>query len=301
MNLRHAATVWGQLLLAAMSLVAEPVLAQRVFVFSSSDGVQYKQALAGIQKHGLPVESFQVTGDNDAALASVLARTGRDSVIVTLGGRASTLVANAATGTTTVNCMVLGDDNGKAPVNTQVVPLEVPIEVQMQWLKRLLPKVRLVGLLYDPAQNERRATETVAALTRVGFQTVLEPVPTPNALPAALNRLNNNVDVLFALPDTTVFAREYSRSLLLFSFRNFIPLAGPNEGWVRAGALYAVEWDYADLGRHCVALGLRQLAGNRTPPPSPAMTRAIVNLRSAEQLRINWDAEILRTVERVVE
>ena len=301
MSMRHAATVWGRLLLAAMSLVAGPVLAQRVFVFSSSDGVPYKQALVGIQKQGLPVESFQVTGDNNAALASILARTGRDSVIVTLGSRASTLVASATTGTTTVNCMVLGDDDGKTPVNTQVVPIEVPIDVQMQWLKRLLPKVRVVGLLHDPVQNDRRVAETVAALTRAGFQTVVAPVPTPNALPAALNRLNNNVDVLFALPDTTVFAREYSRALLLFSFRNFIPLAGPNEGWVRAGALYAVEWDYADLGRHCVALGLRQLAGNRTPPPSPAMTRAIVNLRSAEQLRINWDAEILRTVERVVE
>lgn len=287
------------MLLAA--LVTGPGFAQRVFVISSSDGMPYKQATAGILKQGLPVETLHVARDSDATLAAALARAGRDTVVVALGVSAANVVARAAPPAAVVNCMVLGQDDGRVAPNTQVVPLEVPIETHIVWLKRLLPQARTVGLLYDPLQNEKRVADTAAAFTRAGYQPVLEPVASPSALPAALNRLTNSSDVLHAIPDTTVFAKEHSRALLLFSFRNLIPLAGPNEGWVRAGALYAVDWDYPDLGRYCLALGQRQLGGNRTPVPPPAKTRVIVNLRSAEQLRITWDAEVLRMVAPVSE
>ncbi|MEP7328878.1 MAG: hypothetical protein ABI777_06685 [Betaproteobacteria bacterium] len=301
MSMGAAVNVCGRLLLAFVSVLAGPALAQRVLVLSSNDGTQYRQALAGIQKHGLPVEAYEVTGDNDPTLTSAITRAGRDSVIIALGGRASALVARTTTVATTVNCMAVSSDDGKLPANALVVPLEVPIETHIHWLKRLLPQAHSVGLLYDPAQNERRASDVAGALRRAGFQPNLEPVGSPSALPAALHRLNNKSDVLQALPDTTVFAREHSRALLLFSFRNFIPLIGPNEGWVRAGSLYAIDWDYPDLGRYCLALGLRQHGGNRTPSPPAAKSRVLVNLRSAELLRVHWDADTLRMVERVPE
>jgi len=287
--------------LAALCLVAGPVVAQRVFVVASNDGAPYQQALAGIQKQGLPVEALQVSRDSETTLVAALARAGRDAIVVALGVSAANVVARAAPPAAVVNCMILGQDDGRVAPHTQIVPLEVPIEAHIVWLKRLLPQARTVGLLFDPLQNDRRAAETAAALARAGYEPLLEPVASPSALPSALNRLTNRSDVLHAIPDTMVFAKEHSRALLLFSFRNLIPLAGPNEGWVRAGALYAVDWDYPDLGRYCMALGQRQLAGARAPMPAPAKTRAIVNLRSAEQLRIKWDADTLRMVAPVAE
>ncbi len=302
MNGRGAAIRCGHVLLAAAGLLAGPVLAQRVLVISSADGPPYRQALAGIQKQGLPVEALQATTEDEAAVTAALARIGRDGVIVTLGARAAAAVARSAPGSATVDCMLPGDDDAKPPpINTQVVPLEVPVDIHIHWLKRLLPKARSVGLLFDPRQSEKRANETAGALARAGYLPVLEPVTGPSALPGALGRLTNNSDVLFALADTTVFAPEHSRALMLFSFRNLIPLAGPNETWVRAGALYAVDWDYADLGRYCLALGQRQLAGNRAPLPPPAKTRVIVNMRSAEHLRVHWEADTLRLIDRAFE
>jgi len=298
---RSALPLWRPVVLAALCLGAVPASAQRVLLIASSDGVPYKQALAGIQKQGLQVEALQVARDSETTLAAALARAGRDTVVVALGVSAANVVARSAPPAAVVNCMFLGQEDGRVPLNTQVVPLEVPIDTHIVWMKRLLPQAHTVGLLYDPLQNDKRAADTAAAFARAGYQPILEPVASPSALPAALNRLTNSSDVLHAIPDTTVFAKEHSRALLLFSFRNLIPLAGPNEGWVRAGALYAVDWDYPDLGRYCLALGLRQLGGNRMPAPQPAKTRVIVNLRSAEQLRIKWDAETLRMVDRVPE
>jgi putative ABC transport system substrate-binding protein len=288
---------------ALVALQALPAMAQRVVVLSSGDTPPYQAALAGIQKLGLPTDALQVSADHEPALVGALARTGRDAVIVTLGAAAAALAARAAPTAPVVNCMVLGygSDDSKPSGSAVSVPLDIPVETRLELMKRLLPNARNVGILFDPAQNEKRATDGAAALSRAGYTPVLEPVSGPTALPNALNRLTNRVDVLHALPDTTVYAREHSRALLLFSFRHQIPLTGPTEAWVKAGALYALDWDYADLGRYCASLGLRQLAGGKTPMPAQPRTRVIVNARSAEQLHIRWDAETKRAFDKVYE
>ena len=302
MSMRRGAAYAAWMLLASLAVLADcATAAERLVVVSSSDAPPYQQALAGIQKLGYPVEALHATADNEAALALALSRVGRDGAIVTLGAAATALVARTTPQVPVVNCMVIGGDETRTPPGATVVPLDVPVETQVLWLHRLLPSVHNVGILFDPTQNEQRAVEGAAALRRAGYVPVLEPVTGPAALPHALARLTNSVDVLHAIPDSTVFAREHSRALLLFSFRNQIPLAGPSEAWVRAGALYAVDWDYPDLGRYCASLALRQLAGGRAPLPAPARTRVVVNQRSAEQLHIKWDADMLRAVDRVYE
>ena len=301
------AAAWA--LIALLACAALPSVgssaADRLVVVSSGDARTYQQALAGIRKLGYPVETLKAGADSDGAVAEAIRRAGRDGAIVTLGAKATALVARAAPTIPVVNCMVIGSD-AKGPAGTTVVPLEVPVETTIQWMRRLLPKAQNVGILFDPAQNARRAEDGAAALKRAGYASVLEPVTAPAALPDALMRLTNTVDVLHAIPDTTVFAPEHSRALLLFSFRNRIPLAGPSEGWVKAGALYAVDWDYADLGRYCGSLALRPLPSGRAPSPpppplEPARTRVVVNLRAAEQMHINWDPELLRSVDQVFE
>lgn len=285
------------LLAALVALPSGLAAAERLLVVMSGDSPSYQQALAGIQQSDVAIEVFQASADNEAAIGAALQRLGRDGGIVALGAAATALLARAAA-TPTVSCMASGGDDGKATAAPLLVPLDVPMETQLLWLKRLLPNARNVGILFDPAPNERRAAEAAAALTRAGYVPVLEPVTGSNALPNALTRLTNSVDVLHAIPDTTVFAREHSRALLLFSFRNRIPLAGPSEAWVRAGALYAIDWDYQDLGRYCAALALRQLGGNKAALPPPPRTRVVVNARTAEQMGIQWDAQTLGMVER---
>jgi putative ABC transport system substrate-binding protein len=289
-------------LATAIALLPTSVAAaDRLAVVSSSDAAPYQQAIAGIQKLGYPVDALQLATDSETAITASLASIGRSGAVVTLGAAAAALVARIAPATPVVNCMVADGDESKVSPGSAVVPLEVPVEARVTWMKRFLPSVHNVGILFDPAHNERRAAEDAAALKRAGYAPILAPVTGPTALPIALTRLTNSVDVLHAIPDTTVFAREHSRALLLFSFRNQIPLAGPSEAWVRAGALYAIDWDYPDLGRYCGALALRLLAGGNAPLPAPARTRAVVNQRSAHQLHILWDADVMRAVDRVYE
>lgn len=282
-------------------LQAATCAAERLVVVVSGDTTPFRQALTGIRSAGVTVDTVDAAAE--AAVSAAVAGIGRDGAMVTLGANATALVARVAPTAPVVNCMVAGGDDGKTAPGTIVVPLEVPIEAHVQWLRRLLPEARRVGILFDPARNERRAADDAARFRREGYATVLAPVIGPTGLRNALTRLIDRVDVLFAIPDPALFAREHSRALLLFSFRQQVPLAGPSESWVRGGALYAVDWDYQDLGRYCAALALRPRAGTRKamPMPAPARTRVVVNARSAEQFDLRWDAELLGSVDRVYE
>jgi len=295
--------MWG-LCLAAGALAPLAASAQRILAVSSADTEPYQLAVGGMSRLGASVERYQLAAeqdqDQDKAIAGVVARSGRDTAIVALGAAAAAAVAGArlpSTGVVVVNCMVLGTTPTRAATPISV-PLEIPADVHAAWIRRLLPSARTVGILYDPAQNEARAADSGSAMTRAGLAVVVEPVANPPALPVALQRMQNHVDVLHALPDTTVYTREHARALLLFSFRQQIPLVGPTEAWVKAGALFAVDWDYADLGRYCGALALRQLAGAKGPV-APPRTRVVANARAAEQLRIHWAAEQLRLIDKV--
>ncbi len=294
---RRCAAALAAVLLAGALLPLGAMAAERLVVITSGELGSYQQVQAGLQ-HAFPgAEMMQVNPDVATAVAHALARLPRDAAIVTLGRRASVLVAEVAPPNPVVNCMARGEPAARG----SAVPLEVPLDTQIAWVKRLIPAARNVGILFDPAQNERRVPELTAAWKRAGFVPVLEPVAGPAALPGALTRLTQNVDVLYAIPDTTVYAAEHSRPLLLFSFRNRVPLVGPSEGWVRAGALYALEWDYADIGRFCGALALRHLAGTKAPAPPPPRTRVVVNARTAAHQRVQWDDDVRRAFDRVYE
>jgi putative ABC transport system substrate-binding protein len=172
------------------------------------------------------------------------------------------------------------------------VPAEVSPELQATWLRRLHTQARRVGLLYDPDLSARQVAHLTAALQRVGLQAIPEPVRSPTALPAALTRLGKRADLILGLHDRTVFTPQTAKAILLFSFRARIPVIGLSDAWVKAGALYALEPDYEDLGRQCGLAALRLVGLPRELPQQPARLVLSINLRTARHMRIDWPAEI---------
>ncbi|MCD6581287.1 MAG: hypothetical protein J7K90_05755 [Desulfuromusa sp.] len=62
-----------------------------------------------------------------------------------------------------------------------------------------------------------------------------------------------NVGVLYSSKENRanvmVLNPKTAKNILLFSFRNKIPFIGLSNAWVKAGALYALERDYDDIGQ----------------------------------------------------
>ena len=127
----------------------------------------------------------------------------------------------------------------------------------------------------------------------------MTPVAGPAAIPAALDQIALRADVLLALPDPTMYTGESARGVLLHSFRKRMPVIGMSDAWVRMGALYALDWDYDEVGAVCAQLALREMQGPRSAAalPAPLKPRVSVNLRSAAQFGIRWDTDLLRGVD----
>ena len=281
--------------LAALALlVACPAQAARIVVLKGSDSPRIETTLAALREHAaMPLDVVTLPADaGDTGPASRLAAE-RGSVVVALGPAASDFAMRMPAAAQAVHCLA-GADALRAGL--PAVPSEVPAGEQAAWLARLLPGARTVAFLFDPARNARRAEALAAAFQASGYKALLRPVPTPSALPAALESIAGRAEALVALPDATVFTRESSRGILLFSFRKRIPLVGPNDAWVRMGALYAIDWDYREVGAACARLAARE-AGFPEASATALRPRVSVNMKSAAHFGVAWDAPLLRTVD----
>jgi putative ABC transport system substrate-binding protein len=99
-----------------------------------------------------------------------------------------------------------------------------------------------------------------------------------------------------------VLSLQTAEAILLFSFRNRIPFTGLSNSWVKAGALYALDRDYLDIGAQCGEMAHRILSGaapSALPPARPRKLTYAVNLRTAEHMKLEIPAALLKGAERV--
>jgi putative ABC transport system substrate-binding protein len=293
-RLRQGAATLALTIAAALAV---PALASpRVLLFAPGDTQQLRAAQRGVREALGPTPIVEIPADDTGERLRAAAREDPDAAIIALGPEAALRAARDAPALATVDCM-----STRAGASARAVPAAIPLEEQLVWLKRLLPDARYIGVLYDPAQNTELVGALAAALRAADLNPVLAPVATPAMLPQALAHLSTSADALLAVPDTTVYTRETVKALLLFSFRHKLPLIGLSETWVHAGALYALDWDYRELGAFCGRLALGQLAGARTSAPVPPHLHIYVNQRSARLFRVRWDDSIRQSLDRVVE
>ena len=93
-----------------------------------------------------------------------------------------------------------------------------------------------------------------------------------------------------------------AKEVLLTSFRNRIPVIGASAPWVKSGALYALDWDYADMGAQNAAMALEVIKGtpiNKIPVAEPRSVAYTLNLKTAEHMKLDMPAEISRGAKHV--
>ncbi len=188
--------------------------------------------------------------------------------------------------------------------NLTGVYLEFPPDVQFHWLQRLLPRAARVGVLYNAAENQGTIERAEQAARSAGIRLYARPIVGPSDIPSSLASLENQADVLWGLADTLALTPETARPLLLFSLKNRIPFVGLSEAWVRAGALYALDRDYEDVGRQCGELAGRIVAGQPAasiPAVAPRRVVYVVSRRAAELLGIHLADDVLRGARAVLQ
>jgi len=193
--------------------------------------------------------------------------------------------------------MVMTADAIPADAQATGIFLSYYPETQLRWLKKLFPQYRRVGILYNPEENQAEIDRAKGAAKQLGLEIVAKPVHIPKELPSALKSLLREIDILWALPDRVVLAPQTAKEVLLTSFRNRIPVIGASMPWVKGGALYALDWDYTDMGVQAAAMALKLIRGtpiNKIPLEEPRTVAYTLNLKTAKHMKLDIPAEVAR-------
>jgi len=283
----------------------------RIAVIVSQDASPYQEVLDGF-KQALEAQGVRAQfdvhalhGDGVKAEEALLgARQDGAGLLLALGSLGAQAAVREVRDIPVVAGLILNADALAKSPNATAVVLEFPVETELRFLQRLLPGQRNVGVLFNPLENQARIDAAARAAGALGLTLYARKVVSPKELPDALESLNKRADVLWGVADQIVLNSRTARPILLFSLRNRIPFVGLSATWVKAGALYALDRDYHDIGVQCGEMAVRILQGaapSTLPPVPPRKVVYTVNLKTARLLRLDLRAPVLQAAQAVIE
>ena len=230
------------------------------------------------------------------------ARSAGANLILALGALAATAAAREINHIPVVSGLILSAEEFNSKPNFTCVVLDFPLKEQFQWMRSLAPECKNIGVLYNQAQNLQKVEAAKKIARSMGLTLYAQPVRSPSDIPLALESLSKKIDILWGIPDDMVFIPQTAKQILLFSFRNRIPLIGASCEWVKAGALYALEPDYRDIGAQCGQKAFKVLRGAKPgalAPQGPRKTLYVLNLNTAQYMKMEIKAPILQAAHEV--
>lgn len=302
-SLLVVATSWSA------ALAAPEESKPHILVLLSHDAAPYRAALKGFRQalaqHGVDaiVEEVDLQ-QHEREASALLQKAKRERVVITLGTAATEAALAENRSLSIVAGLILNVELlGKAGNATGVV-LQIPPKVQFEWMQRVLRPSAKVGVLYNPQENQQRVEEAQRAAHEDRFELLAFQVTAPQLLPSALENAVSRSDALWVIPDSLVVSPETAKTLLLASFRNRVPMIGLSSAWVKAGALFALDWDYEDVGAQCAELAIQAMAGKRPgaiPPINARRFTYAVNLKTAREMRVELSDSLISGAAQVFE
>ena len=281
----------------------------KMAVITSHQGKPFEETVSGLQKTlGHPgiqgkYEMLSLGGDAEKMPPAIQKTKVKGAQLAfTLGTLATEGLLKEEAEIPVIASLILRAGILKKASNATGIILEFPIETQLKWIRQFLPHITTIGVIYNPKENQGMVENAAALAERMGLKLETQKVLAPQDLPGALEKIARNGDVLWGIPDSVVYTPQTAKPILLFSFRNKVPLIGLSSSWVKAGALYSLEWDYGDIGAQSGETALKILQGMRPgaiPPAGPRKVLYSINLNTARHMKIEIPEALLRNAQSV--
>ena len=282
-----------------------------VTVVMSRNSVLYQELLTGFKEHlvsqGITADYSVVYLDGGASLPldnNTAREDGSPALYLVLGSRATDLVINQVHDVPIVVALAIDAAKLEESDNATGVLMEHSVDVQLEYLKRILPGVERMGVLFNPSENSQRVDQAQSVAQSMKLELIRGRVETPRDLPGVLRMVSGSAQVIWGIVDHTVLVAETAKHILVYSFRNRIPLTGLSDSWVKAGALYSLERDYEDVGAQCAEQAIKIFNG--AAPGSleldrPRKVTYSLNLKTASHMKLNLSPDIIAGAERIYE
>jgi len=270
--------------------------ATNILVLQSHDSLPYRQTLEGFKSSlaGFGVDAdYEIVTLHGTAEVQALPQQLQDQapkLILTLGTPATRAALALERRIPLVAGLVLDTAELRQNPNATGIGLNFPASLQWTWLRRLLPEAQRIGVIYDP-QHGSALFQALQQQARAENMTLTAaPATNPEDLPSLTQNLPSQLDALWAVEGAAAFNPTAVRELLLYSFRNRTPLIGLSAQWVKAGAIYALDWDYSDLGAQVAELASAILQKGESPaslqPQEPRKVRPVLNIKTVEHMKL---------------
>ena len=201
----------------------------------------------------------------------------------------------------------LVESNERPGRNVTGVSDLTPVALQMDLIARLLPEVRVIGLLYNSGEVNSviQADMARAAINAMpGFSYVVANAPSMADVADVAQSLVGRVDVIY-VPTCNTIAGAYA-TVVLVADEAGIPVVVGEAAGVRAGALATEGIDYYLLGRQTADMAVLILRGEAVPAEMPIQWQQepgvlSINVDSAARLGITIPDEILQTAQIITD
>ena len=283
-----------------------PALAQDIVVLKSHNLEPFNQAIAGfVAACPMRITEYDLRGTKKEE-SSIIQRltTAKPRLIVAIGPLAAQVAREHLQNIPLIFVMVSNPPkHGLHGANLAGVSLDIPVQTQLAMYKSLVPDLKTLGVIYDPAKTGTMVLEARGVVATLGLQLLAAPVSTPKEVPAALRSLLGKIEALWMVPDDTVVTPDSFKFLLLTALENNLPFVTVSDIFVEAGALASLSPDYTEVGRQGCQLatdlesGRLRLADAMVVPP--AKVNLAINLKTAGKIGLRLPPEVLQSANKV--
>lgn len=174
-----------------------------------------------------------------------------------------------------------------------------PVKHQIEVFKKILPKLKTLGIIYNPGDNSSTTPlrEAHKAGEALGITIVEAPAFKTSDVPTAMQQLAaKEVDAVFVPLDNTVLAA--MDAVLKIAFQHKLPVFSSDSDSVGQGALASSGYTHFDTGYAAGLLVVKVLQGanvGNIPVGSAQDLNIYINHESARKLGIEIPPAVLKT------
>jgi len=179
----------------------------------------------------------------------------------------------------------------------------VNVKQQLALIREFMPDLKTLGVLYNP--GESNSVSIVNALkeeaSKIGIAVVESPAPKSSDVMIASKQLVGKAEAIYCPTDNTIVSA--FESVVRVGVDAQLPVFAADTGSVERGAVAAVGYNYAELGRQTGDIVVRILKGEKAGSIDVKQaegTDLFVNPKMADRMGIKVPASVLARATTII-
>lgn len=213
----------------------------------------------------------------------------KPDIVIAVGVKAAIVAKQDIDNIPIVFAMVLNPEAYELKAdNVTGISLAIPVRTQLEALKGVLPKVKKVGVIYNPAKTGAIISEGQQAASALGIELIASKIAEASDVPNALRLFESGIDAIWMVADSTVVTPQSFSTILNFSYDNRIPFFAFSQRFVQHGALLSLSTNYSNIGQQACSIAKKVIGSSapagRLPYANPRGLEITFNLNTAKRI-----------------